>query len=112
MLQPPRIDTDLDVPADIPVGEATDSSFGEFEACCSQQPQRFYSALTATGDRVLLPVGKAIGRSGAVVDAAPRPQPLHWPGAPLTDQQLVRRMAQEEAMRSGRVARFPAGVAK
>lgn len=32
---------------------------------------QFYSALDASGKRVLLPVGKAFGRDGSVVDVAP-----------------------------------------
>lgn len=51
--------------------------------------------------------------SAALNASAPPPQaqPLRWPAAPLTQHQLRRRAAQEHAMRTGRVARWPQVVA-
>lgn len=40
----------------------------------------------------------------------PAPAPAHWPFGPLTPHQRRRRAAQEDALRTGAVARWPQGL--
>lgn len=44
---------------------------------------------------------------GAFIEAVATAQPAHWTGAPLTPMQAQRHQAQVDAMRAGRLARWP-----
>lgn len=60
-----------------------------------------------------IPVGEASDSDfGAFIDAVEEQtqQPRGWPGAPLTAVQLRRHQAQVDAMRAGKVARWPEGL--